>query len=64
MNTKTSAADWWVYHLRQGNPVWDIGQLDKPTVSALDRLARAGEASKSREWWNGLRLKAVWRLQP
>lgn len=41
--------------------VWQIGQLDAPTVRALDRLAKSGRLVKSRDHWCGLKLKTVWR---
>jgi len=51
-----------VAHALAGNPVWNIGQLDRATVRALDALARKGQLVRTREHWCGLRLKTVWRL--
>lgn len=52
----------WVSRLRQEGEVWNIGQLDKPTMKALDQIVRNGEAAKTKELWCYLLPKTVWRL--
>ena len=52
----------WVAHALAGNEVWNIGQLTRDTVRALDREVRAGRLEKTREAWQGLAVKTVWHL--
>lgn len=55
-------AETWINHLMAGNPVWNIGQLDKATVRALDVLVRRGVATKGRVAWCFGPMKTVWNL--
>lgn len=52
----------WVERALSGHPVWNIGQLSKADVLALDRKVRAGLLVKRRAYWCGLALKTVWHL--
>ena len=52
----------WIARALSGvGSVWNIGQLDKPTERALDKLVRKGRLIKSRaRWCNISPLKSVW----
>lgn len=55
-------ADQWCERALAGEPVWNIGQLGKPTIAALDRLVRQGKLRRTRAYWCQLREKTVWCL--
>jgi hypothetical protein len=50
----------WTARALTGDPVWNIGQIDRATVRALDKLAKAGLLVKDRGLWAGLVEKTVW----
>lgn len=50
----------WIEQALTGE-VCNIGQIDRQTDAALNRLARAGRLTKERGLWAGLSLKTVWR---
>ena len=53
----------WIARALAGHAVWNLGQLDKATVRALDALVRRGVLAKSRlSWCNISAPKAVWHL--
>lgn len=56
-----TAQDWVDLALSGKHSIWNIGQLDKPTVRKLDALARQGQLIKTRaRFCNISSLKSVW----
>lgn len=49
MSNPTAAE--WIEIARKGEVIVNIGQIDKPTARALDKLVRAGELLKWRGKW-------------
>ena len=64
----TSAVDrlavpcWTAIALSGERAVWDIGQLNKNHVAALNREVAAGRLVRHRAHWCGLALKTFWAV--
>lgn len=55
--------DEWIEIARRGEVIVNIGQIDKLTARALDKLVRAGELLKWRGKWYPV-AGAAWGLGP
>jgi hypothetical protein len=53
---------WTAIALSGERAVWDIGQLNKTDVAALNREAKAGRLVRHRAHWCGLALKTFWAV--
>jgi len=61
-NTGMTTQDW-INVALSGKPVWNIGQIDKPTARALDKMVQQGVLEKDRAHWMHISpLKTVWHL--
>lgn len=60
MSNEPSKQDW-INRALAGDPIWQLGQIDRPTERALNRLVRQGELRKHRVRFMGISpLKTVW----
>ena len=53
----------WVDTALSGNLVVDIGQIDKATAAALNKLVREGKLARCRGYWSNLLIgpaKTIW----
>ena len=61
--TQTTDTTLWIAAALGGSEVWNIGQLDRDTIRALDRFVKSGRLVKSRRSWANISApKTVWHL--
>lgn len=52
-----------IQQLKKNGYVWDLGQLDKETLSFLNKMLYNGELTRTKEYWNGILEKIIYRLK-
>lgn len=56
-----TTAEWIEIALTGDDGVWQIGQIDKPTERALNKMVRQGKLCKARGRWMGIsNPKTIW----